>query len=74
MAETPKKPGIVHEFKAFINRGSVVDVAVAFVMGLWLGQQGGGALQGMAWGIGFWSLVTSLTAWTLVQRIGLKRA
>ena len=28
-----KKFGIVHEFKMFINRGSVVDVAVAFVMG-----------------------------------------
>ena len=28
-----KKFGIVHEFKLFINRGSVVDVAVAFVMG-----------------------------------------
>ena len=27
------KRGIVAEFKAFINRGSVVDVAVAFVMG-----------------------------------------
>ena len=28
-----KKFGIVHEFKMFVNRGSVVDVAVAFVMG-----------------------------------------
>ena len=28
-----KKFGIVHEFKLFINRGSVVDVAVEFVMG-----------------------------------------
>lgn len=27
------KRGIVAEFKAFINRGNVVDVAVAFVMG-----------------------------------------
>ena len=33
MAQTPKKPGIVHEFKAFVSRGSVVDVSVAFVMG-----------------------------------------
>ncbi|MFZ9818511.1 MAG: MscL family protein [Ilumatobacteraceae bacterium] len=33
MAPTPKKPGIVHEFKAFVNRGSVVDVSIAFVMG-----------------------------------------
>ncbi len=28
-----KKFGSVHEFKMFVNRGSVVDVAVAFVMG-----------------------------------------
>lgn len=27
------KRGIVEEFKAFVNRGNVVDVAVAFVMG-----------------------------------------
>ena len=27
------KRGIVAEFKAFVNRGSVIDVAVAFVMG-----------------------------------------
>ena len=31
-SKEPKKFGIVHEFKLFINRGSVVDVAVAFVM------------------------------------------
>jgi len=52
--------------------GGFLMMAVAFVMGLWLGHQDGGAVQGMAWGIGFWSVVTSLTAWTLVQRIGLK--
>ena len=54
--------------------GGFLMMAVAFVMGLWLGQQDGGAVRGMAWGIGFWSVVTSLTAWTLVQRIGRKRA
>ena len=32
-SQESKKFGIVHEFKMFINRGSVVDVAVAFVMG-----------------------------------------
>ena len=31
-SKEPKKFGIVHEFKLFINGGSVVDVAVAFVM------------------------------------------
>ena len=54
--------------------GGFLMMAVAFLMGLWLGQQEGGAVRGMAWGIGFWSVVTSLTAWTLVQRIGHKRA
>jgi large conductance mechanosensitive channel len=33
MSKESKKFGIIHEFKLFINRGSVVDVAVAFVMG-----------------------------------------
>jgi len=33
MSKESKKLGIIHEFKLFINRGSVVDVAVAFVMG-----------------------------------------
>jgi large conductance mechanosensitive channel len=32
-SDKSKKFGIAHEFKLFINRGSVVDVAVAFVMG-----------------------------------------
>jgi len=54
--------------------GGSLMMAVAFLMGLWLGQQTEGAVNGMAWGIGFWSVVTSLTAWTLVQRIGLLRA
>jgi DHA1 family bicyclomycin/chloramphenicol resistance-like MFS transporter len=47
-------------------------MAVAFGMGLLLGHQTHGAVHGMAWGIGLWSVVTSLTAWTLVQRIGLQ--
>ena len=33
MSTPLKTSGIVHDFKTFINRGSVVDVAVAFVMG-----------------------------------------
>jgi DHA1 family bicyclomycin/chloramphenicol resistance-like MFS transporter len=51
--------------------GGFLMMAVAFGMGLWLGQQSHGAVHGMAWGIGMWSVVTSLTAWTLVQRISL---
>ena len=34
MPKPLKTSGIVYEFKAFVNRGSVVDVAVAFVMGV----------------------------------------
>jgi large-conductance mechanosensitive channel len=33
MVQSKMKHGIVAEFKSFINRGSVVDIAVAFVMG-----------------------------------------
>ena len=33
MEESRQSRKIVQEFKAFINRGSVVDLAVAFVMG-----------------------------------------
>lgn len=33
MSKPHKTSGIVYDFKAFVNRGSVVDVAVAFVMG-----------------------------------------
>lgn len=33
MAEQKIQQSIVTEFKSFINRGSVVDIAVAFVMG-----------------------------------------
>lgn len=33
MEEPKKKMKIVQEFKTFINRGSVVDLSVAFVMG-----------------------------------------
>jgi large conductance mechanosensitive channel len=36
MAEpvSEKKKGVVREFKEFINRGNVIDLAVAFVLGL----------------------------------------
>ena len=54
--------------------GGFLMMLVAFLMGLWLGYQSDGAVHGMAWGIGFWSVVTSLTAWTLVQRIGRNHA
>ncbi len=46
-----------------------VLAATAFVVGLWLGQALDGRLLPFALGLGFWALLTSLTAWTLVQRL-----
>jgi DHA1 family bicyclomycin/chloramphenicol resistance-like MFS transporter len=46
-----------------------VLAATAFGVGLWLGQALDGRLLPFALGLGFWALLTSLTAWTLVQRL-----
>ncbi len=46
-----------------------VLAATAFGVGLWLGQALDGRLLPFALGLGFWGLMTSLTAWTLVQRL-----
>lgn len=40
----------------------------AFGVGLWLGQALDGTVLPYALGIGFWSVVTTTVAWTLVQR------
>jgi len=40
----------------------------AFGIGLWLGQALDGSVLPYALGIGFWSVVTTSVAWTLVQR------
>ena len=40
----------------------------AFGIGLWLGWALDGTVLPYALGIGFWSLATTLVAWTLVQR------
>lgn len=40
----------------------------AFGVGLWLGQALNGTVMPLALGIGFWAVLTSTTAWTLVQR------
>ncbi len=47
-----------------------VLAAVAFGVGLWLGQALDGRLLPYALGLGFWSLLTATVAWTLVQRHG----
>lgn len=43
---------------------------VAFATGLWLGGAIDGSVRPMAFGMGFWSLVTATLAWTAVQRHG----
>lgn len=44
--------------------------ALAFVIGLWLGSALDGTVRPLAYGVGFWSLVTCTIAWTLVRRLG----
>jgi DHA1 family bicyclomycin/chloramphenicol resistance-like MFS transporter len=42
----------------------------AFATGQWLGTHMDGTVMPLAWGLGFWSLILSLSAWTLVHRYG----
>ena len=42
----------------------------AFLVGVWLGQAMDGSLKMLSCGLGFWAVVTSTLAWTLVQRHG----
>jgi MFS transporter, DHA1 family, multidrug resistance protein len=51
-----------------------VLAAVAFGVGLWLGQVLGSQVLPYALGLGFWSVLTAGVAWTLVQRHGEARA
>jgi len=43
---------------------------LAFGIGLWLGVSLDGTVRPLAYGVAFWSALTSLLAWTLVRRIG----
>jgi MFS transporter, DHA1 family, multidrug resistance protein len=43
---------------------------VAVAVGLWLGQALDGTLRPLGLGLAFFSLVTAMIAWTLVQRDG----
>jgi MFS transporter, DHA1 family, multidrug resistance protein len=49
--------------------GFVLSLA-AFGVGLWLGQALDGSVLPLMLGLGFWALLTSTVAWTLVQRSG----
>lgn len=44
--------------------------AVAFGIALWLGQALDGTVRPLAYGVGLWSALTCLIAWTLVRRLG----
>lgn len=46
----------------------------AFGVGLWLGQALDGTVLPLALGVGFWAVLTSGVAWTLVQRAGAPAA
>jgi MFS transporter, DHA1 family, multidrug resistance protein len=48
--------------------GGFVLALTAFAVGLWLGRAMDGTVLPMALGVGFWSVLTSTVAWTLVQR------
>ena len=45
----------------------------AFGTGLWLGQRMDGTVHALAYGIGFWGVVTALVAWGPVQWLGRAR-
>ena len=46
----------------------LVLALVAFAIGRWLGVALDGTVQPLLWGLCFWSVATSLVAWTLVPR------
>jgi DHA1 family bicyclomycin/chloramphenicol resistance-like MFS transporter len=46
---------------------------VAFGIGRWLGVSLDGTVRPFAYTLGFWALMTSLVAWTLVRRHGQPR-
>jgi DHA1 family bicyclomycin/chloramphenicol resistance-like MFS transporter len=43
-------------------------MVAAFAVGQWLGLRMDGTVWPLVWGIGFWSALIALSAWTLVQR------
>jgi DHA1 family bicyclomycin/chloramphenicol resistance-like MFS transporter len=47
----------------------LVLALVAFGIGLWLGVALDGTVRPLAYGLGFWALLTCTVAWTLVQRL-----
>ncbi|WP_028604433.1 multidrug effflux MFS transporter [Ottowia thiooxydans] len=66
--------GAVGPFPSMAGAASALNgffmMAVAFPIGLWIGQAMDGTPRPMAYGIAFWCGVIALTAWTWVQKYG----
>ncbi len=64
--------GVVAPFPAAAGTASALAglllALVAFAIGRWLGVALDGTVQPLLWGLCFWSVATSLVAWTLVPR------
>lgn len=64
--------GVVAPFPAAAGTASALAglllALVAFAIGRWLGVALDGTVQPLLWGLCFWSVATSLVAWTLVQK------
>jgi MFS transporter, DHA1 family, multidrug resistance protein len=60
----PQAAGVAAALAGFVL------AAIAFVIGLWIGATLGDTVHPMAYGVGFWSLMTCTVAWTLVRRHG----
>jgi DHA1 family bicyclomycin/chloramphenicol resistance-like MFS transporter len=59
-----------HHAGAAAALAGFVLALVAFGVGLWLGAAMDGSVRPLTLTLGFWALLTSLVAWTLVQRHG----
>lgn len=64
IAPFPQSAGTAAALNGFLM------MLVAFAMGAWLGLQGQLGMVHLALGIFFWSILTALAAWTLMQRYG----
>jgi DHA1 family bicyclomycin/chloramphenicol resistance-like MFS transporter len=66
--------GAVSPFPQAAGAASAVNgfltMVMAFAVGSWLGTHMDGSVRPLALGVWFWSAVTALVAWTMVQRHG----
>lgn len=64
VAPFPQAAGAASALNGFLM------MLAAFATGQWLGKHMDGSVMPLAWGMGFWCLLLSLSAWTLVHRYG----